>query len=475
MLGSIYGFAIGFFVKIYLINAVGTDGYGKYVLATGLVGAIATFVSLSIPQVLLRFLPAYLEKKEYEKASNLASFSLQFLLMVGVFTATIIALFHEHISNIFEGHDKLLSLVIMLASLYIPLSLYQSVITASYRSLLKIREIIIYGTLILITIRAIFTFLIYYYSANIIYFILIEVFSLSIILYIMTKKFDTKYFTFLKPFPYKEILHDKQLINFGKKMYLYALIGIAGGYSISFIMGIYLPSSDLGVYAILSTLGGLTAFLLNNLNSIFAPIISKYHAAEEIEKLGHLFKDTTFIINTISAPFIVLLVIFSHDILGLYGHNVSLYTMPLAVLLLGSYYNLFVGNSGMLLLMGGWENDEIKIKIFNILFVIITSLIFIEKFGLFAAVSIATISAFLTNSLHVFFIKKRFNFTPWEKYSFFIFIITICLIIFFGFREERILFTLFDYFWIPFMICLLYWLPFYKKIFLILETVKKER
>ncbi|BDY13546.1 hypothetical protein HCR_18580 [Hydrogenimonas cancrithermarum] len=273
----------------------------------------------------------------------------------------------------------------------------------------------------------------------------------------------------------KEIIQDKQIIDYGKKMYFYALIGIAGGYTISLIMSLYLPASDIGIYAILGTLGGLTAFLLNNLNSVFAPVISKYHAAGEIEKLGMLFKDTTFVINIVSAPFIVLLILFSHDILSLYGHHVSDYTLALAVLILGSYYNLFVGNSGMLLLMGGWENDEIKIKIGNTIFLILSSLIFISEFGLIAAVWISTVSSFLVNSFHVFFIKKRFGFTPWEKYSLFIFIATIGVIYYFGFRTFPYKYSIFDYIWVGLLVPLAYWLPFYKKIMAIIKTIKENK
>ena len=304
---------------------------------------------------------------------------------------------------------------------------------------------------------------------------MIELVTQATVLFILTKKFDSSKFSFLKPFPIKEVLQDHNVINFAKKMYFYAIIGILGGYTISFIMGLYLPASDIGIYAILGTLGGLTAFLLNNLNSVFAPVISKFHAAGEIEKLGSLFKDSTFVINIISAPFIVLLIIFSHEILGLYGKDVARYTMPLAILILGSYYNLFVGNSGMLLLMGGWENDEIKIKIVNMIFIVLSSLLFISSFGLMAAVWISTSSAIFVNSLHVFFIKKRFGFTPWELHSFGIFLLTLSLIIWFGFQKQFQNHSLFDFVWIGILVPILYWIPFYKKIVGIIRIVKENK
>ena len=475
MLGSIFGFGVGFFVKLYLINAVGTEDYGKYVIGQTVVATVTVFAALALPQILLRFLPAFVEKKEFEKASDLASFGLQFLLLVGVLSAIGIMLFHDRVAAIFHDRDTLLNTIILISALYIPLSLYSAVITASYRSLLKIKEIVLYGTFILISLRAIGVFIVFSFSNNIIYFLVIEILSQAVVLFIMTKKFDASNFTFFKPFPIKEVLEEKQVVSFGKKMYFYALIGFAGGYTITLIMSISLPAKYIGVYSILTTLAGLTAFLLNNLNSVFAPVISKYHAAGEIKKLESLFKETTFIINIMSAPFIVLLILFSHDILGLYGKDVSAFTIPFAILLLGSYYNLFVGNSGMLLLMGGWESDEIRIKIANMLLVILFSSIFIAPFGLIAAVWINTLSAVFVNTLHVIYIKKRFGFTPWEVYSFFIFILTIIAIIYLGFQTEHRSYSFFEYIFLALLIPSIYWIPFYKKISAIIKSVKENR
>ena len=33
VLGAVFGFAIGFFIKIYLIDIVGLEAWGKYVIA----------------------------------------------------------------------------------------------------------------------------------------------------------------------------------------------------------------------------------------------------------------------------------------------------------------------------------------------------------------------------------------------------------------------------------------------------------
>ncbi len=474
MIGSVFGFAIGFFVKMYLIRAVGTDAFGKYMIGQTVVATVQVFIALAIPQTLLRFLPALLEKQQTEKANSLASFGAQYLVIAGITAAIAVAIFHTPITHMFHGGDSYLGYIIMLSALYIPLMLYLAFITSAYRSLLQIKEVVLYGTIWMVSIRAVLTFTVFSFTEDIRYFIFIELFSSLVVLSIMTAKFDTSKLSFFKPFPYKDILEDKQIVLFGKKMYFYALIGFAGGYAITLTMSITLPASDVGVYAILVTISGLSSFLLNNLNSIFAPMISKLNAAGRVRKLELLFKDTTFIVNILTAPFIVLLVLFSGDILSLYGKEVSPYVVPLIILVLGSYINLFVGNSGMLLLMGGRENDEIYIKVANIAFVLLLSIIFIPTYGLLAAVWINTISMTTVNLLHVYFVKKRFGFTPWSTASALLFVMTVSVIVYMGSVHPSFTYSTGDYVWVTFVVLMAFWLPFLKKIGNIVHTIKQD-
>ena len=84
------------------------------------------------------------------------------------------------------------SLILFLVSINVPISIFTSVIISLYRSVFKIKEIVVYNTLFSVPIRAVLTFLIFQYTSNIVYFILIELFVSTVILiflfYIFNKK-----------------------------------------------------------------------------------------------------------------------------------------------------------------------------------------------------------------------------------------------------------------------------------------------
>ena len=75
--------------------------------------------------------------------------------------------------------------------IHVPISMLFGVVVSLYRSVLKIKEIVLYGTVITVSLRAILTFFIFQYTSDISHFILIEVITqiivLSILLYLFNK------------------------------------------------------------------------------------------------------------------------------------------------------------------------------------------------------------------------------------------------------------------------------------------------
>lgn len=463
VIGSLFAFTVGFFVKIYLVNAIGTESFGQYVLGQTLVITVQVFIALAIPQVFLRFLPVYIEKNDLSEANSVTSTGVLYLLSSSILCMLVMMFFNDRIASLFGG-GTILAQIFFWSSLYIPLTLYLTAINSIYRSLFKIKELILYVTVLQVIIRALLTFIVFYFSNDVIHFIYIEIIALLIVVTVMTFKSRYEQINIFGNVNINSFTHNNDLKRYLVHMYLYALVGFFSSHLITLIMGLHLPSSDIGIYAILTTISGLASFILVSLNSVFAPIISKLHANGEMEQLERLFKDATFLINIITSPFILILVIFGEDVLSLYGGSVSEYGNFLIILIIGSYVNLFVGNTGMMLLMGGGERTELKIRIFVNTIIAVCSMSIIPYFGLLSAVIINSTSLALANILQVVYIKKRFGFFPWDKNAFAMLLITLPLIGIFGFYEWKVFGSVTEYLSYSLSIVLAYILIFNKKL-----------
>ena len=469
IIGAIFGFLIGFLIKIYLIDIVGLVAWGKYVAAHTFASGFDTILSLGIPYVLLKFVPNYLNNN-IELANKLISKSFKLLLKISLIFLVLIFFLSDHIDKYFYAHIDDFDLILLLVCVHAPISVFTGFITSLYRSVFKIKELVIIGSFIIVPIRALLTLVVFYFTDNIIHFIFIELFTTSLSLLLLFYFFNENEFSLFRYFRNRNKLKSNESV-YAQKMYFNSLVSFFSSKSLTIILSLTLPAKQIGVFGILLTVTGITMFLVKSLNKVFAPAISKlFYEGENIE-LGILYKQTAFIVNFLALPFCILIILFAEDILFLYDKSgdLSLYKTYLYVLMLSRVISLFVGSSGTFMVMAGLEKKELKIKIINTLFLIITSTLFIKEYELLAVVCLYVLSSLFVNVSQLYYIIKNIKITPFSKNFFYLYLISICLV-FFVINYDMD-FGLFHFFIIPLIVYVFYFVIFYKHILHIFRKI----
>ncbi len=464
VIGSIFGFTIGFFLKIYLIDIVGLTNWGKYVTAQTFSSISETFLSIGIPYIIIKFMPSFIDK-DIDKAKRVANIFLKYSFVVGFFYLGIIYIFSSYINKFIYNDIDNLSFILFIMCCHVPISMLFGVIVSLYRSVLKIKEIVIYGTFISVTIRALLTLVVFQYTSDISYFILIEVFAQVLVLSILLYLFSNREFSIFVTSNIKEVINDNRIIDYGKNMFYNSVIAFVSSQALSFIISIRLPMDNVGAYNILLSLTGLTTFLLINLNKVFAPAISKLYHQGNIIELNELYKQTTFVINLFTIPLVLIITVFSDEILSLYTYQMSQYKNYLFLMLLGGMCSLCAGSSGTLMLMTGLEKKNLNIQIAKAITIIILALFLIPIFGMKIVVILYVVFMLLVNALQVLFLFRDVNIHPFSKELLLLFIFT-SLAMLFAINQDY-LFSSAHYFTIPICIYLLYFVimfPYIKKI-----------
>lgn len=451
--GAIFAFVIGFFVKIYLIDIVGLESWGKYVIAQTFASFSETILSLGIPFIIIKFFPSFIEENQ-AKASRIATIFLKYALIVGIGYAVLIYFLSNYINHFVYSDINGLSWLLCVVCVHVPISMLFGVIISLYRSKLKIKEIVVYGTVVNVIVRAILTFIIFQFTNDILYFIILEIFTQILVLFIMLYLFNKNEFNIFLKSDYKEVVHDTKMIDYGKKMFYNSVVSFIASQGLSIIIAIKLTSSDVGAYNILLTLTGLTTFLLLNLNKVFAPAISKLHSKKSFIELNILYKKTTFLFNLFAIPLAVIIAIFSDEILGLYTSEMLVYKKYLFYMLVGGILNLAAGSSGTFMLMAGLEKQNLKIQLIRALLLIFLSLLFIPIIGLLSVVGLYVISNLFVNGAQVIYIAKYMKISPFSKELFFIFGLTI-LAMYFAINQEFV-FQIFHFIIIPLLVYVCY-------------------
>jgi len=247
-------------------------------------------------------------------------------------------------------------------------------------------------------------------------------------------------------------------------MYAISLVTFFAGESLSLLLSFMLPTFYIGVYSILLSISGVTLFLINNLNTIFAPAISKLYSQNRIGELESLFKKTTFIINFLAIPFIISIIIFSTDILYLYDDTGDLvkYAPYLYIIMFGRIVRLLVGGAGSILVMADLEKYELKLQFFKFLFMNILAILFIYKYKLLAVVILFVFFSLIAEIYRVIIIYIKLNIHPFSTPLYLLVLFSIPFM-YLGMTHE-LNFKIFHFFLIPILLYFVYTLIFFKEI-----------
>ena len=461
VLGAVFGFSVGFFVKIYLIDTVGLESWGKYVIAQTFSSLCETVLSIGIPFVIIKFMPNLIENQK-DKAGRIANIFLKYAMLVGSFFVVLVYLTSDLINEYIYNDISDLNWILFIMCLHVPISMLFGVILSLYRSVLKIKEIVLYGTFMTVTIRAVLTFMIFQFSNDISHFIFIELFTQILVLSLLLYLFNKAEFPLFVKSEAKEVINDTVMVDYGKMMFYNSVIAFVSGCALTFIISIRLPTEEVGAYNILLTLTGLSTFLLINLNKVFAPAISKLYHEKNIFELNNLYKKTTFLINILTVPFVIILATFADEILSLYTEDMLSYKIHLFFMLTGGMFSLVAGSSGTFMIMAGLERQNLNIQLLKTIFIILLSLFFIPVYGMISVVFLYVLFMLLINISQLYYINKNLSVNPFSSELLKLFLLTL-IGMYFAISQDYV-FSVIHFILTPIVVYLFYFLLMFKPI-----------
>ena len=469
ILGSIFAFLVGFLVKTYVIREVGTYDWGRYATAHIFVIICDTLLSIGIPAIILKFFPNMITNAK-EDANKLLVKILRYSCIVSILYVIFMFLFCDILDIYLYPNTPNFSFILLCVSFHVPLSLFLGVISSLYRSILKIKELILYGTLISVSLRAVLTFFVFQYSNNILYFIGVELLTQSIVLFLLYYLFSSREINIFSLYNVKGYKVSSDIYSYGKKMYANSIISLST-LVLSALLGIMLPPEKMGVYSILLSITAFSMFLNKNLRKVFAPVISKLFASNKINELHVIYKETTFLVNVLTFPLSILIVFFSDEILDIFSKTGELlqYKMLLFSLICARLFGLLIGNSGILMIMAGLEKQELIIQSFRAIFSIILAILFINEYELFAVVTLFCCSIFFVTLSQMISIKRSLNITPFSSNLFFLVLVSVPLLFIAVLQDLQ--FNAYDFILYPTLLYGFYFFMFYNKILSIYKKV----
>jgi O-antigen/teichoic acid export membrane protein len=376
---------LGFITTFLLTSSLGASLYGIYSFGKTLISIAGTITNLGTDQSIVRFIPDYDDRAAQNRVIGLATLtSFVGSIVVGV----TLYLSAPLLTNLTLG-QPLLTDVLRLFAFILPFTTLTGCIASVFRSLELPGYQIISENISRQVFRLITVGTVVAVGAT-----LVGVVAAAVVAWILTFLFAVGLFvtrTEFRPGLTASQPGLREFYNFSVPLTL-SDVGRLFQNKVDILMvGIFLPGSAVGIYNLSTVLTQVLTLPSTGFNTIYPPIAARMYSNNELADLEALFTQVTRWSFTLSLLPAIGLLVYSNEVLAVFGEGFSRGGLVLSLFVVGYFANAATGPTSYTLMMTDHQYfmmfDRWGLGISNA----ILNYLFITRFGLVGAAFATTI------------------------------------------------------------------------------------
>lgn len=399
IIGSILTFTFNVFVARFL----GAEGAGIYYLALSITIISSVIARVGLDNALLRYIAVKATAADWASVSHVHALGMRLAVITGFIITVIIFFTAPWITeNLFNKVELTTPLRWMSLSI-LPFALY-NLQAASLKGLKRIRDAMfvqsiaapLIGLILLLPLANLFDItgvaLSYLIGALVAYFLGVVIWNRTV----------------SKEIHKNGAFSLKELWSSCRPLYVVSLINSAIlPWSPLFLLGIWVSSSDVGIFGAAVRTSMLISFFLVAMNNVIAPKFAGLYANGEIKTLGKLARRSAALLTIFASPILFVMIFASDWVMSLYGQEFRKGGEILIILSVGQLINAFCGPVANLLIMSGNEKNLRFSTIISLVILLLLCISLIPSFGMEGA-AFATAAGIITNNLvAVYFVRRE--------------------------------------------------------------------
>lgn len=430
-LGKIFGVFILFIFNFIVVRYIGVASYGKFTYIFSYISFLPVLITLGLDQALVFYIPKLINNNSDKELNSMITFAICIPLIFSMMSISILMIYSKVISKFllknieYDIYIKLLIPIVILIVL-------SNIINGVFRGLGNIKYNVVSDNFIspILKVVIILALVLMRYKSN----------SIIIAYYIATF-FSTLYLgikllriKIIGKINIKYSENYKKLLKFSFPLLITGMLGYIVQRTDVIMIGYFLRSDKVGIYNIASQIGSISSFILIAFSSIFASTISSLYHSGSMEKLSQIYKIITKWIVTINLIAFAIILIFSKDIMHLFGKDFIYGSTALILISIGQVVNAATGLVGLMNTMTGHPQYEIYIAIVVMVISLLTNYFLIPIYGINGAAVASLLSVAVSNILRLVFLYRDSKLHPYNlEYiktiaSFFISLIIVYLL-----------------------------------------------
>ncbi|WP_223032321.1 flippase [Hanstruepera marina] len=412
-LGKILGMTFGYIAGIFIANKYGAEELGIYSLCLTVLSLVVLIPKFGFDNSLIKILNEVLIKGNKTNFISVLKRTSVFSLGLAILASIILYFSSGYISTHIFKNVNLTNPLIATSFAIVPTTLLV-IASGTYQALKKTFQHMLFKTALINVVFVGFLVLNYFlldsYGEIMMLYCGASYITLIIAVFFV--------FTSLKKIPFKKgrLFNYKNwdIFNISYPMLFSNSFALLLGWVNVLLLGYFISEFGVGIYDSAEKLAALSNLALIAVNSIAAPKFAEAHSKDNIHELKAVMQKSTKMIFFITAPLLLILIVFGKPVLGLYGSEFIVGYWCLVFLCLGRFISSISGSVGYLLQMTGQQKTFQNVVFLAFIINLILSLILIPRFGILGAAVSKCIAIVFWNVTLVIIIKKRLGF--WTFY-----------------------------------------------------------
>jgi O-antigen/teichoic acid export membrane protein len=397
--GMIYGQVIRYIFIAILARTIGPKYLGIYSLGNSITQISQSIGNAGLDIGIMRFVSMHdsmdnsAEIKRYIKSALRMGFIFSMLIMI---TQIILA---GWLTNSIFKETVLLKYILIAYAFSLPFYVFIAIAAAATRGY-KLMKYSVFVINILNPTILLLTALISYLLISQEMVILLPVVVVGVIGFLVISNLLNK----ISGISYKGIVSgkfDNALLKFSIPLMFIAILGTMLHWMDIMMLGYFTDAKTVGLYHPAIRTAGLQQGILSSFIGIFAPMFTGYFSEENHEKMSDIYKLVTRWLLTIILPFAVVVIIFSKNVMLMFGDEFINVAPSLIILTIAMTIYSFLGASSTALTVTGFQRFNLINAILALILNGILNIILIPRYGIIGAAWATFSSAIVVTILRV--------------------------------------------------------------------------
>ena len=412
---TFFGLGLNYLYGIFLARWLGAERFGLYALGLSIFNLLATFSLMGLDNATLRFIPGVSAAGHFSSMKIIIRNILKLGCFSGAGAAILLAVSSPYLSNgLYQKRD--LEPVFLAFAFAIPAYVCSSILLSILQALQNVRWRMfvryVSEPLARILLTAILLFLGWALKAALIGFI-VALWGSVVLSYVGLIRILKKIGTQMEPNEHAEPTMP-DIKGYVLPLLFGLLFSAVADRSDVILLGYFNGATDTGIYAAALMTAGILVIILQSQESFIAPLLSESLALGIRQKTKEIFALSLRWSVLLGFPLFICFILFSREILGLYGEAFQRAALCFVLLSIGQFFNLATGSANNILLFSGKSRVVMVNELIKGVFQIALNILLIPRYGIIGAAISMVASLTAINVLRLVEIYKLLRIHPYE-------------------------------------------------------------